>query len=177
MGAYPTINLNDDLPAAPANGVNVKFQAVTSTHDDTIENVSAALVGDGNTAHFLRGDGVYATPPSGSSGSYQFVFASGATLVYSSPGVFAINTDGGTWSLPVGINHGDRLTVVVLASDWTAGSYTYTFNCSDGSNGDGWSVITLTSAAATTAGAMSFELIFSSNGWEILYIEGGSSNI
>jgi hypothetical protein len=65
--ASPTINLNDSLPAAPTDGLNVKWQSVTSVHGSTLLNASAAVVGDGNTGHFLRGDGTWAAPSGGGS--------------------------------------------------------------------------------------------------------------
>lgn len=65
MGAYPTINLNDSLPAAPTNGLNVKWQNVASVHDATVEDVSAYVACPGGTSTFLRADGTFATPPGG----------------------------------------------------------------------------------------------------------------
>lgn len=89
MGAYPTINLNDSIPAAPANGVNVEWQSSTSVHSPTIVNASAAVVGDGNTAHFLRGDGVFAAP-SGASNNLTSYRRTGMILVHGTEAVDVI---------------------------------------------------------------------------------------
>lgn len=69
MGAYPTINLNDSIPAAPANGVNVEWQSSTSVHSPTIVNASAAIVGPGNNTQYLRADGTWDVPPGSGGGS------------------------------------------------------------------------------------------------------------
>jgi hypothetical protein len=62
MGAYPTINLNDTVPAAPVDGLNIKFQSVPSIHDPNILNVSGAVVGPGGI-DYLRADGTWAPIP------------------------------------------------------------------------------------------------------------------
>ena len=79
MGAYPTINLNDLVPAAPTDGLNIKFQSVQSVNDPNILNVSGAIVGPGGT-NFLRADGVWAAPPGGG-GSIP----SGSNVVIAAP--------------------------------------------------------------------------------------------
>ena len=254
MSADPTLNLNDTTPTAATNGLNVKWQSSGATTDP--RNVSAYVPGDGNTNHFLRGDGSWATPPNsspmttegdltfenatpapdrlpigttgevltvvaglpawaaptpmttagdliyenatpaparlpiGSNGqvlgivsslpawvnsgaTYQSVVGTGSTL--NTSGVVAINYNSGSWTIPAPVNKGDRLTVIVSAQIWNGSSgLSWVFNCS---NGDGWTAITLTSFAATSAGACCFELVYSGNYWQILYIEGGSSNI
>jgi len=55
-----TVNFNNSLPAAGANGLNVIFQTSKSGSTDS---VSAELIGDGNAGHFLDGQGVFAAPP------------------------------------------------------------------------------------------------------------------
>lgn len=51
----PTANLNSTTPAAGTNGINVTWQ-------NSGANVSAEIVGDGNTAHFLNGQGGFTVP-------------------------------------------------------------------------------------------------------------------
>jgi hypothetical protein len=85
MGAYPTIRLGSDTPAAPANGINVEFQGVPSVNNPTQVNVSAAIVGPGGTTEFLRADGTWAPAGGGSAG-----FANLAKLpTLPTPGSFA----------------------------------------------------------------------------------------
>jgi len=54
-----TLNFNDSVPGAPTNGRNVIWHKSTSSPTDSI---SAAIVGDGNAAHYLDGTGAYSTP-------------------------------------------------------------------------------------------------------------------
>jgi hypothetical protein len=58
VGGTPcsTCNFNNTTPSAPSNGLNVNFQASGN-------NVSGAVVGDGNSAHYLSGTGTFTTPP------------------------------------------------------------------------------------------------------------------
>jgi hypothetical protein len=60
-----TVNFNATLPAAPTNGLNVQWQSSTLLGTDS---VSAAIVGDGNSAHFLNGTGAWSTPGGGGGG-------------------------------------------------------------------------------------------------------------
>jgi hypothetical protein len=170
MGAYPTINLNDDLPAAPANGVNVKFQAVTSTHDDTIENVSAALVGDGNTAHFLRGDGTFAAPSGGT--AFHNQISTGALAIEA--GVVWINTgSGGSFTVPNGANNGDRLTIVIASDTFGTGlTWTFTITYADNS---AYATVSFTSATLIAAGFGSLDMVWGPNGWCIVSLNGDSA--
>jgi hypothetical protein len=88
MGAFPTIRLSDDLPAAPANGINVVFQEVPSVHNPTQANVSAALVGPGGTTDFLRADGTWAVPPGGGSGNFENMVVIPSPPSNGNPGAF-----------------------------------------------------------------------------------------
>lgn len=60
LAAGDTVNLNDSTPAAPANGLNVTWRKSTAAGTDS---VSAAVVGDGNAAHFFNGTGGFTVPP------------------------------------------------------------------------------------------------------------------
>ena len=62
-------NFNDTTPAAGANGLNVVWQHSGSS-------VSAEIVGDGNSAHFLNGIGTFSTPAGGGGGGYANVTGS-----------------------------------------------------------------------------------------------------
>jgi hypothetical protein len=67
LTAGDTVNFNATTPAAPTNGINVTF---ATSRSSTTDSLSAAVVGDGNSAHFLNGTGTYTTPPgSGITGS------------------------------------------------------------------------------------------------------------
>lgn len=57
-----TVNFNNTTPTAPTNGLNVIWAKSTAAGTDS---VSAAIVGDGNSAHFLNGIGTYTTPSGG----------------------------------------------------------------------------------------------------------------
>jgi hypothetical protein len=88
MGAYPTINLNDSVPAATSGFSNVTWQSATSVHSSLITNVSAqvpnlkasgtghqgGLVPDpgavAGTSKFLREDATWALPGGGGGISY-----------------------------------------------------------------------------------------------------------
>jgi hypothetical protein len=80
-----TINFNTTTPAAPTNGLNVTWATRKVGNTDS---VSAAVVGDGNAAHFLNGIGTYTTPASGgvtSTGTASFIpeFSSASALINS----------------------------------------------------------------------------------------------
>jgi hypothetical protein len=59
LSSGDTVNLNNSTPAAGSNGLNVIFQTSKSSSTDS---VSAEVVGDGNAAHFLNGQGAFAAP-------------------------------------------------------------------------------------------------------------------
>lgn len=83
MGAYPTIRLGDDAPAAPANSQNLPFQGVQSANVPTQVNVSVSVPkltpsgashqagiapdpgGSAGTSKFLREDATWAVPSGG----------------------------------------------------------------------------------------------------------------
>lgn len=73
MGAYPTIRLGSDSPAAPANSVNVVFSSTPSLTKPTQVNVRADVVGPGGTTEFLRADGTWAPAGGGSAGFANLV--------------------------------------------------------------------------------------------------------
>jgi hypothetical protein len=52
------INFNNTTPVAPTNGINVTW---ATSKSGTTDSVSAAIVGDGNSAHALCGNGVFGT--------------------------------------------------------------------------------------------------------------------
>lgn len=62
LASGDTVNFNNTTPTAPANGLNVHFQTSHSTGTDS---VSAAVVGDGNTSHFLNGQGAFTSAGGG----------------------------------------------------------------------------------------------------------------
>lgn len=68
-----TINFNATTPAAPTNGYNVTFAKSTTAG---VDSVSAAVVGDGNAAHFFNGTGAFSAVSGGLP----------STVVYVSPG-------------------------------------------------------------------------------------------
>lgn len=127
MGAYPTIRLSDDLPAAPAGAVNVDFQGVPSTHNPTQVNVTAnvkIMVASGashapglapdpgassGTSKFLREDATWATP-SGGGGSMP----SGSNVVFGAP---RVATDSGFSTLSA-IKKLAAGMILNLASSW-----------------------------------------------------------
>jgi len=101
MGAYPTIRLSDDVPAAPAGAVNLKFQGVTSTNKPTQVNVTVSapvMVASGGS----HAPGLTPDTPS-SSGTSKFLCENATWAV---PG-------GGGGSIPTGSN-------VVVAAARTA---------------------------------------------------------
>ena len=55
-------NLDNTTPAAPTNGINVQFQQGSG---GAVNDVSAAVVGDGNASHFLNGTGAFSAPSGG----------------------------------------------------------------------------------------------------------------
>lgn len=61
-------NWNSDTPAAPSNGINVVFADEPSAHDLTKVNATAAIIGDGNAAHFLNGQGQFVSAGGGAGG-------------------------------------------------------------------------------------------------------------
>lgn len=63
----------DGPPVAPANGKNVVFSGVKSNNDPNQLNMSAAIVGDGDAAHFLNGQGAFVTAGGGGSGPGNLV--------------------------------------------------------------------------------------------------------
>lgn len=67
-----TINFNSITPPAPANGVPVVFATSLSGNTDS---VSAAIIGDGISTHFLNGIGTFTTPAGGGGGGGQPNFA------------------------------------------------------------------------------------------------------
>lgn len=78
--ALGTANINSTTPAAGANGINATIQVSSS-------DVSAEIVGDGNSAHFLNGTGTFSSPPgTGISGATagQALIAGSATTATSS---------------------------------------------------------------------------------------------
>lgn len=127
MGAYPTINLNDEVPAAPANSKNVTFQAATSVHGITVENVTAYVkqFGASGTSHdlglvpdpgasagstrFLREDGSWSVPSGGGSG-----IPSGSNVVIGMP---RQSTDTGYSGLSI-IKKMSACELINLASAW-----------------------------------------------------------
>lgn len=58
LSAGDTVNLNATTPAAPSNGYAITF---ATSKSGTTDSVSAAIVGDGNSAHCLLGTGVFST--------------------------------------------------------------------------------------------------------------------
>ncbi len=62
LACADTVNFNNTTPAAPANGLNIVWQTSKSGSTDS---VSGAVVGDGNIAHFLNGQGGFTTPTGG----------------------------------------------------------------------------------------------------------------
>lgn len=60
------LNFNSTNPAAPPNGLNVQWSVV---RQGTTNNISAAIVGDGNPTDFLNGTGAWSTPADGGGGS------------------------------------------------------------------------------------------------------------
>lgn len=127
MGAYPTIRLSDDLPAAPAGAVNVEFQGVTSTHNPTQVNVTAnvkVMVASGashapglapdpgassGTSKFLREDATWAVP-GGGGGSIP----AGSNVVFGAP---RLTTDNGYGTLST-IKKLAAAMMLNLASSW-----------------------------------------------------------
>lgn len=76
--ALGTANLNGTTPAAGTDGINVAWQ-------NSGNNVSAEIVGDGNSAHFLNGLGQFAAPSSCTGSTANGVcYNDGGTATYSS---------------------------------------------------------------------------------------------
>jgi hypothetical protein len=69
LASTDTVNFNATVPTAPSNGYNITFATSKASSTDS---VSGALVGDGNTSHFLRGDGTFNAPSGSSTTSFQF---------------------------------------------------------------------------------------------------------
>jgi hypothetical protein len=81
MGAYPTIRFGTDAPLPlPANAAIVQWTSMVSTNNPTQINALAYIQGDGNTSHFLRGDGVFASP-TGASNNLSGYRRTGLVLV------------------------------------------------------------------------------------------------
>jgi hypothetical protein len=76
LTAGNTVNFNASSPGPGANGINVTFQlgAVSST-----DSVSAELVGDGTSTHYLSGLGTWTTPGNGVVGAVFSVNAGALT--------------------------------------------------------------------------------------------------
>lgn len=74
-----TINFNATTPVAGTNGLNITFQ---TSNSGTTDSVSAEVVGDGTSTHYLSGTGVYSTP----SGLPAGVTFASPTLTISSAG-------------------------------------------------------------------------------------------
>ncbi len=105
-----TANLSDSTPAAGSNGKNVAFQNSGS-------NVSAEIVGDGTSTHFLNGIGTYTTPA-----------GTGTVTTTGSPASGNLTKFSGATSIVNGDLSGDATTsgtlVVSLAAQYKKGSCT-----------------------------------------------------
>lgn len=102
MGAYPTIRLGSDAPLPlPTNAFIGQWTFAPSTSKPTQVNALVYIAGDGNAAHFARGDGTFATPPtfgaSGGSHSVGYVPDPG-----SSSGSTRFLREDATWAVPSG---------------------------------------------------------------------------
>src|SRR5258708_10465432 len=80
-----TVNLSNTMPAAPTNGINIQF---LTSKSGNIDSISGALIGDGNTTHFLNGQGVFVAPAGGG-------FSSLSPGTNANPGTFAMS--GNSW--------------------------------------------------------------------------------
>ena len=168
MSSYSQINFLSDI-AAPADGINVEFVGTPSTSDPDQVNLSAAVVGDGNTAHFLRGDGTFATPSGGTAFHNQF---STGTLAIAA-GVVWINTAGGSFTVPNGANNGDRLTIVIASGTFGTGlTWKFTITTPDNS---AYATVSFTSATLIAAGFGALDMVWGFNGWCIVSLNGDSA--
>jgi len=124
-------NFNNSTPAPSANSLNLQWQFSGS-------NVSAQIVGDGNSAHYLSGLGTWTTPTS----AFQLLTTTGSGAATLSAGVLnipippfqfltttgsgAATLSGGVLNIPVGGSGGlSGLTngqVVIASGPTTAGS-------------------------------------------------------
>jgi hypothetical protein len=66
LTANDTVNFNGTTPAAPSNGLLIKFQ---TSRASTTDSVSAYVLGDGNAGDCLVGTGIFSTCPGGGGGS------------------------------------------------------------------------------------------------------------
>lgn len=65
LTAGDTVNFNATTPALPSNGYVV---TLATSKSGTTDSISAALIGDGVSGHFLNGQGLFSTPPGAISG-------------------------------------------------------------------------------------------------------------
>ena len=98
-----TVNFNAATPAAPTDGFNVTF---ATSKVGSVDSVSASVVGDGNAAHCLLGNGTFGTCGSpitlqtntvnnSSQSLLNLVAGSGITLTNTSGGNVTIASSGG----------------------------------------------------------------------------------
>jgi hypothetical protein len=91
LTAGDTVNFNATTPAAGSNGVNVTFQTSKAS---TTDSVSAEIVGDGTSTHYLSGVGTWTTP-AGSGGTVTGCSFTGG-LISCSGSTTAASTVAGT---------------------------------------------------------------------------------
>jgi len=135
LTANDTINFNNTLPTAPSNGLNVVF---ATSRSGTTDSVSAAVVGDGNSAHYLNGTGTYTTPP----GSYvpcgglglgdgvnaiaaatypQYGCTNRSGVTRTITGVFCYTDNAGTSTLTVTNNAGSTISGPITCNNTKSG--------------------------------------------------------
>ena len=159
----PDPNFNGTTPAAGTNGYNLTFQ-------QSGNNISGEIVGDGNTAHFFRGDGAFASPSSGGpvniTGSLTVTgctVTSGACVTSSSPSSLIFDSiSGGYTNLRILISGigsaaaGEALRVQMNA-DTSGGDYAS-------------SAIWMTSSSGAATGGQAG----SANSWQVGQFYNGS---
>lgn len=111
LAAGDTVNLNNSTPAAPSNGLNIRWTKSTAAG---VDSVSAAVVGDGNAAHWLDGTGNYTAPLSQGGGGLPAPQI-GDTIRYNVLG-------DGQWNAGLG---GSRNTAVMYDSPGLSGPAQY----------------------------------------------------
>jgi len=67
-----TVNFNNTTPAAETNAINVHFQ---TSKVSTTDSVSAEIVGDGNSAHYIDGTGHFTSPAAAGSSQQAMAVA------------------------------------------------------------------------------------------------------